>query len=403
MFYADNRTAGRTTGNTAVGYESLKGSSTAANNTGQFNTAIGYQSLLSNTSGYWNTANGYNSLKYNTSGYENTAFGHNTLENNTTGYNNLALGIQSLYYNTTGFQNTAIGENALNANTTGHENLAVGPYSLFQNITGSENIAIGRGALWASQSASSNTSIGWRTMEQFTTGRQNLAIGQFAMRTYLNGIANTAIGSSALENIPGGDFNTAIGFSAGGNNGGIVVNYSTAIGTYATVTTSNTMVFGAENYTTKWAFGRPTTSYALQVGNTTADGNGAYLSTGGTWTNGSSRDFKEDFEELNDEEILNKIDNLSVTKWKYKGTNETHIGPIAEEFKEQFNLGVSNDNKHISTIDASGVALKAIQVLRKENNILKQKNLDFENKYNLQEQRIRALETLLNKLLEQKQ
>ncbi len=42
-------------------------------------------------------------------------------------------------------------------------------------------------------------------------------------------------------------------------------------------------------------------------------------------------------------------------------------------------------------------------MLRKENNILKQKNLDIENKYNIQEQRIKALETLLNKLLEQKQ
>ena len=181
------------------------------------------------------------------------------------------------------------------------------------------------------------------------------------------------------------------------------LSYATAIGTGATVSTSNTMVFGAQTNTTKWAFGRPTTSYALQVGNTTSDGNGAYLSTGGTWTNGSSRDFKEDFEELNGEEILNKIDNLSVTKWKYKGTNETHIGPIAEEFKAQFNLGVKEDDKHISTIDASGIALKAIQMLRKENNILKQKNLDIENKYNIQEQRIKALETLLNKLLEQKQ
>jgi hypothetical protein len=138
------------------------------------------------------------------------------------------------------------------------------------------------------------------------------------------------------------------------------------------------------------------------VGNTTADGNGAYLSTGGTWTNGSSRDFKEDFEELNGEEILNKIDNLSVTKWKYKGTSETHIGPIAEEFKAQFNLGVKEDDKHISTIDASGVALKAIQELRKENNDLKKKNLEMEIKFDTQEQRIKALESMLQKLVEEK-
>ena len=105
---------------------------------------------------------------------------------------------------------------------------------------------------------------------------------------------------------------------------------------------------------------------------------------------------------MNGEDILNKIDKLSVTKWKYKGTNETHIGPIAEEFKALFNLGVKDDDKHISTIDASGVALKAIQILRIENKELKMKNVEIETKYESQEQRIKALESLIKKLLEEK-
>ena len=46
-------------------------------------------------------------------------------------------------------------------------------------------------------------------------------------------------------------------------------------------------------------------------------------------------------------------------KWNYKGSDETHIGPIAEDFYRIFGVGV--DEKSISTIDPSGVALAAIQ------------------------------------------
>jgi hypothetical protein len=71
---------------------------------------------------------------------------------------------------------------------------------------------------------------------------------------------------------------------------------------------------------------------------------------------------------------------LNVQKWKYKGTDETHIGPIAEEFKELFEVGVKGDKEHISTIDASGVALKAIQALIEEIKELKLKIKELESK-----------------------
>ena len=62
--------------NTSVGYESLRGSTTASNNTGLGNTANGYQSLYSNTTGSENTANGYQSLFENTTGSGNIAYGY---------------------------------------------------------------------------------------------------------------------------------------------------------------------------------------------------------------------------------------------------------------------------------------------------------------------------------------
>jgi hypothetical protein len=142
------------------------------------------------------------------------------------------------------------------------------------------------------------------------------------------------------------------------------------------------MAFGNTSVT-KWVFGRSNTSdagYALQVGSSTANGNGAFLTNGGTWTNASSRAFKENFENLSDTEILSKVSQLNIQKWSYKGTDETHIGPIAEEFKELFEVGVEGDKEHISTIDASGVALKAIQALVDQNAKLEKQLLELNSK-----------------------
>ena len=414
MQYADDQTIGRNTGNTAVGFEALKGSSTPANNTGQFNTAVGFQSLISNTTGTQNSAFGSLALYSNTIGYNNIAIGQNALKNpngntysniaigqnamqsadngvnNTivigdfsggriSAQNNVVLGHYSLANNTTGMWNTALGMNTLTENILGNWNVAVGMYSLQKNLA-SNNTAVGDEAIQYNTTGENNSALGKQALYDNTLGSNNASIGMYSMHFNTTGSNNIAVGYQALQSNTVGSNNLAMGYNADAtvNN----LSYSTVIGAGATVSTSNTMVFGAQNNTTKWAFGRPTTNYALQVGNNTSDGNGAYLSTGGTWTNGSSIDFKEDFEELNGEEILNKIDNLSVTKWRYKGTSETHIGPIAEEFKTQFDLGVKGDDKHISTIDASGVALKAIQMLRKENIDLKNKISNLEKEVN---------------------
>jgi hypothetical protein len=84
--------------NTAIGHESLKGSTTPANNTGQNNTAIGYQSLLSNTSGGGSVAIGNLSLFSNTSGFWNNAVGEESLNKNTTGWDNTSFGRMNHFF-----------------------------------------------------------------------------------------------------------------------------------------------------------------------------------------------------------------------------------------------------------------------------------------------------------------
>lgn len=91
-------------------------------------------------------------------------------------------------------------------------------------------------------------------------------------------------------------------------------------------------------------------------------GNGATLSNGGTWTNASSRTLKEGFAAVDPLALLGKVLSLPITTWSYKGSEEgLHIGPVAEDFKATF--GLAGDGRAISTVDADGVALAAIQGL----------------------------------------
>jgi len=123
-----------------------------------------------------------------------------------------------------------------------------------------------------------------------------------------------------------------------------------------------------------WVFGRSSivSFAAFQVGTAATNGNGAYLTNGGVWTNASDENLKENFIPVEQLDILDKISRLSITQWNYKGTNdeEKHIGPMAQQFKKLFGLGAEGDDKTISTIDPSGIALAGIQELTKRNDVL---------------------------------
>jgi len=80
--------------------------------------------------------------------------------------------------------------------------------------------------------------------------------------------------------------------------------------------------------------------------------------------NTSSRDSKTDFAPIDEIAVLEKLSALPMSTWRYKVETEDkrHLGPVAEDFKLAFGL---SDGKHISTVDASGVALTAIKGLNR--------------------------------------
>jgi hypothetical protein len=101
---------------------------------------------------------------------------------------------------------------------------------------------------------------------------------------------------------------------------------------------------------------------------------GAKLTAGGVWTNASDENLKENFKSVNGGDLLEKIDELPIQQWNYKNEPDSvvHIGPTAQDFKSVF--GVGENDKTISTIDPSGIALAGIKELHKENNELRAQN-----------------------------
>ena len=80
----------------------------------------------------------------------------------------------------------------------------------------------------------------------------------------------------------------------------------------------------------------------------------------------SDRNIKENFAQVNRNQILDSLLTLSVETWNYKtqSTDIRHIGPMAQDFAGAF--GVGEDDKHINMIDAFGVTLASIQALNEK-------------------------------------
>ncbi|HEY5909166.1 MAG TPA: tail fiber domain-containing protein [Verrucomicrobiae bacterium] len=122
----------------------------------------------------------------------------------------------------------------------------------------------------------------------------------------------------------------------------------------------------------------------------------------------SDRNAKTRVEPVNSGDVLERVLSLPVSTWVFTNRlDETHMGPMAQDFHAAFGLGT--DDKHITTVDVDGVALAAIQGLnqkledrgqrsevrsqRAEESI---RSLEAENTE--LKQRLAALEGLVNKL-----
>ncbi|MBN2379727.1 tail fiber domain-containing protein [candidate division WOR-3 bacterium] len=219
-------------------------------------------------------------------------------------------------------------------------------------------------------------------------GNGNDAVGNYSV--VCGGFSNEATGgystigggysceaSGIHATVPGGNDNEANGYSsfaagykARANHSGSFVWADYQNGEEIASTGNDQFIVRAEGGV--W-FGTHS-SPSWPTGSFIATSTGAYLSSGGTWTNASDRNLKEGFQPVDQDDILEKVAELPITSWNYKSENNSvkHIGPVAQDFHAAF--GVGTDDKSISTIDADGVALVAIQALYKE---LKEKDAEI--------------------------
>ncbi|HEU0015045.1 MAG TPA: tail fiber domain-containing protein, partial [Longimicrobium sp.] len=94
-----------------------------------------------------------------------------------------------------------------------------------------------------------------------------------------------------------------------------------------------------------------------------ATSTGAYLSSGGTWTNASDINRKHLFEDVRPDDVLARLRTIPIRSWSYRtdAAGVRHLGPTAQDFRAAFGLGA--DEKSIATVDADGVALAGVQAL----------------------------------------
>ena len=85
------------------------------------------------------------------------------------------------------------------------------------------------------------------------------------------------------------------------------------------------------------------------------------LTFGPSLVDNSDRNIKESFEAIDPPALLAGVVTLPIERWSYKGEAFRHLGPMAQDFAAAFGLGA--DDRHIFTLDATGVALAAIQGL----------------------------------------
>ncbi len=232
------------------------------------------------------------------------------------------------------------------------------------------------------------------------------------------GLANVASGFAAT--VPGGTHNRAAGW------------YSLAAGTGAQALHNGSFVwadasggdFASQHdnqflvravggmyfdigYTTKawWIDLRPEPSGPKFMNTST----NAYLSKGGTWVNSSDREQKREILAVDPAAVLSQLAQLPMYTWSYEGEDGEyrHMGPMAQDFYAAFNLGYNDTT--ISTIDADGVSLAAIQGLYQlvQNQAVRVQVREaqirqLEEKVSALEQRLAALETQLKQAATQK-
>jgi hypothetical protein len=107
----------------------------------------------------------------------------------------------------------------------------------------------------------------------------------------------------------------------------------------------------------------------------------------------SDRNLKQGFQTINTQWVLDQLVQLPISTWSYKDGKDghaRHLGPMAQDFHEAFDVGASD--RYIFQIDADGVSFAAIQALDAKVEALEVENEQLRATLSELEKRLEALE-----------
>ncbi|MEI6489151.1 MAG: tail fiber domain-containing protein [Bacteroidota bacterium] len=228
-------------------------------------------------------------------------------------------------------------------------------------------------------------------------GRADLASGYAAVAIGYHSTASgnfaTAIGD---HNVASGNYSTTLGYftSSNGHAGSFI---------FADVNTNLTVT----NNTADNQFLVKATGGTYFYTNSALTSGVSLSSGGGGWNILSNKHMKENFKDVDGNEILRKLAEMPVTSWNYKSQSQKirHIGPMAQDFYGAFGFGESDTT--ITSVDIDGINMVAIKALIEKTNELKRKAKEIEDlkatvealkkNNSLLEARIESMETTINR------
>lgn len=178
----------------------------------------------------------------------------------------------------------------------------------------------------------------------------------------VQGTATVVVGGGG--NSGGGEYSTI----PGGRNNQTNANYAFAAGRRAIANQTGAFVWGDSTDTN--VVSPAADSFTVRASGGTIFYSNADMTTGvqlpaggGAWAALSDQNVKENLALIDPSEVLESLIAMPVSTWNYISQDDSirHIGVMAQDFYAAF--GVGEDDRHISTIDADGVAFAAIQGL----------------------------------------
>lgn len=300
----------------------------------------------SEASGYASLSAGSNAKATN---YYATAIGFETVAS---GYNSTAVGLQSV----------AFGSNSMALN--GGNATGTSSFALDGTASGSDAVTFKGTASGTHSFAFNGTASGAESI---------------AFRGVASGYRSIALGSLANTN---------------GFNNAVVIDASTFTGSPINAQQNGHFVVRANAI----HLGANAPNGANPSGRYLNTSTGAYLSTGGTWTNTSDSTKKSNFRAVDGEQVLSKLASLPVYTWQYTAEDSTvrHMGPTAQAFRKAFGLGDSETA--IGTVDIDGVAVAGVKALEIRTKQLKAETQALRAENAQLAERLAQLESLVARL-----